>query len=1002
MSEPQLISPMLDGFVMGDPISNHDGVRCCPAIQLETDKKYIVKIVSVPASQSKLDALLLAGAFSDRESALSYFQEMADSVISEAELLQRLSRSEGFVAYDSWQLVPMENDETGFDIYLLGAYRQTLENVLRDNALTHLGAVNLGLDLCSALSVARRFGYIYCNLRPTNIHICKENAYCIADLGFISLDSIPYASLPDKYHSDYTPPEISDAYSSLNPTMDTYAVGLILYQVYNGGLLPPVGMPLSAPKYADAAISEIILKACSLNPEERWQDPVQMGQALIAYLQGNSVNDTPIVPEVTEEATEEVEQPAIEDAEPTTEEVLAEVDEALEAAPPIIVSEPAQEELPAEETEDESEEPTDTEEALEESIEEEIVDEEPAVSAEEDAQEECADADAEAEIEAETDSEESTPLDDSSQILAQADKLIAHQLPDPVVVPEPIEVTLPVAEESAEEASDEAEAEEDPEVTEEAAAEAEKTAENESDAEECNDQSDPLPAPKKALKKWLVAVISLAAGLMLLAAGFLFYQNYYLQTIYGITLIGREDALTVSLQCNIPSEKLSVSCTDTYGNKIMQPVVSGIATFTDLQPGTNYKLEVCISGFHKLLGRTTENYTTVSKSIVSGLYAATGAEDGSVILSFSLQGPKSEQWAVKYYADDEQEKTVTFSGQMVTLNGLTVGKEYTFTIQPLKQLYLEGETTIKHTPSTIIYAQNIQILGFKDNALTVGWTTPENATVKQWTVRCYNDSGYNTTLTTTENTITFPDLDTTLAYNLEVIADGMTMGARTYLSANSVTIQDIRVDCSDGNNMQVAWDFEGTVPEGGWLLLYSLNGSADQNVVECAENSATITPLIPGAQYKLTIQPANGSTIFGGELQYKAPDAPVFDALSFKAEDIKFSMCVTPNKDKWDKDDVSKKDYKTTFAVGESASFVMRLSRNSGDLKDNIVTLYVIRDEAGNVISNKYESRIWDDMWYKKDGKLTIPFMPDQPGKYTVEIYFNGAYVTTQNFKIVA
>ena len=115
MSEPQLISPLLDGFVMGDPIGGHDGVRACPAMHLETEKKYIVKIISLPASQSKLDALLLAGAFSDRESALAYFKELSEGVVSEAELLQKLSRNEGFVSFDKWQMIPMEEDETGFD-----------------------------------------------------------------------------------------------------------------------------------------------------------------------------------------------------------------------------------------------------------------------------------------------------------------------------------------------------------------------------------------------------------------------------------------------------------------------------------------------------------------------------------------------------------------------------------------------------------------------------------------------------------------------------------------------------------------------------------------------------------------------------------------------------------------------------------------------------------------------------------------------------------------------
>lgn len=1002
LSEPQLISPLLDGFVMGDPISNHDGVQCCPALQLETDKKHIVKIVSIPATQSKLDALLLAGAFTDRESALEYFRDLADNVLEEAALLQRLSRFEGFVSYDSWQMEQMGNGETGFDIYLLSDYRPTLEGMLRENTLTNLDAVNLGLDLCTALSVARRSGYVYVNLRPSNIHICKEHEFRIADLGFISLSSLPYASLPDKYHSDYTPPEIKDAYSSLNDTMDCYAVGLILYQIYNGGLLPPIGMPLSAPKYADFALSEIILKACNLNPSERWSDPVQMGQALINYMQSNSVNDTPIIP-VQEEAPEITEEPVEKDDEPSTEEVLAEVDEALENAPPIIVQEAPEvtEKISDEAT---NEDTTSQDEQTEEVAAKEKVFEDESESPAE-TQEITDDIEADADpalpevAPVDEDADNTEQEDETSQMLEQADDLISHQLPDPVVAPEPIEVTLPVVEKP----ESETESLENDDV--DAPADEEKEA-SDSDAEDApaaaEEQIEDSPAPKKTKKGLVATLVSLSAVLLLLVGGFLFYRNYYLQTIYDIVLSGSEDNLTVTLETDIPDKKLTVSCTDTYGNKLQQAVVNGTANFAGLKPGTTYKLAIEIGGFHKLLGQTTESYTTATQTVISGFYAATGSEDGSVILSFTVQGPRSEQWTVRYAAQDEEEKSVTFSGHLVTLTGLTVGKEYTFTLDPVSELYLRGTTSITYTPSQIVYAENVQIQGFSNKTMNVIWTTPEGATVNMWSVRCYNDNGYDKTLTTAENAISFTDLDAAAGYTVEVTAEGMTLGVRTYLSANSVTVHDILVDSSNRTQITVSWDYEGTAPEGGWLLLYSVDGSSEQQVVTCGENTGTITPLIPGGHYKISIKPANGGTIFGGETEFDAPAAPEFDEFSFQADDIKFSMCVTPQKDGWDKNDVSKKNYKTTFKVGQSASFVMRLNKNSGDLKDEVVTLYVIRDANKNLISCKYESRIWDDMWYRKDGKLTIPFMPEQVGKYTVEIYFNGAIVTTQGFEITA
>ena len=90
MSEIKLITPLLADHLMGEPISNHHGVRCCPAIQKDTENKFIVKILSIPASQVQLEALLLSGAFSSAENALEYFKELADGVVAEAEILRKL------------------------------------------------------------------------------------------------------------------------------------------------------------------------------------------------------------------------------------------------------------------------------------------------------------------------------------------------------------------------------------------------------------------------------------------------------------------------------------------------------------------------------------------------------------------------------------------------------------------------------------------------------------------------------------------------------------------------------------------------------------------------------------------------------------------------------------------------------------------------------------------------------------------------------------------------
>ena len=1005
MSVPKLISPLLDGFVMGDAISNHDGVRCCPAMRVSDSSKYIVKIISFPTSQTKLDALLLAGAFSDPASALNYFHELSQDILEEAVLLQRLSRLEGFAAYESWQIVPME-DETGYDVYLLAPYRKTLERVWRKEPLNHLQAVNLGLDLCSALAACRRSGWLYADLKPENICICTDNEYRIGDIGFINLASLNYASLPERYLSAYTAPEITDAYSALNDTMDTYAAGMILYQVFNGGVLPEAptaGQSLRAPEYADMEMAQIILKACAPDPADRWQDPVQMGQALVSYMQRGNVNNTPIIP-VPE--TAEPEAPAddtTEGADIDTEDILAQADQALKAATVF-----------PEETEEPEvvEEVTVEEVATEEAVVEETVVEEPAV--EETVVEEAVTEEAETEeedveipipaepVDNQTDAEDSDDLDN---LLEQADELIAHELPDPVVVPEAFDIPIPQAPRSA--AAPEKQDEDTASAADTGTAEPEFTPPVNAEApavtaetEEAEEQEEEERKPKRKLG-WLITTLIL---LFLLAAGciggYLFYHNYYLQPILGMELVGSEDRLVVTLDTQTDNSLLTVYCTDSYGNTKYLPVVGNTATFTDLRPSTHYRIHVEIEGLHKLIGITSDTYTTDDQTTISGFSAVAGDADGSVILNFAVQGPETSEWKLLYSCPGEDQREMVFTGHMVTVTGLTVGKTYTFRLEPVADLYVVGEDTLDYTVTGLIYAQHLTIESFIGGKLTAIWQAPEGVTVNSWTVRCTGDNGMGKTYVVTEPKAVFDDLTPEAAYTVQVTAEGMTVSATAFITANSITVESVEFDDTTPGKLTLRWNYQGADPEGGWLVLYTASGYPEQQVIRTDSASATLSNVIPGTAFTFTIQTAGGSTVFGGSAAYEAPAAESFAGFMLTAADLTFRMCKTPENPAWSQADVPEANYVNTFAPGEKASFAIFIGTVYGISEESVRTLAVIRDESGNVVDTVTVTRSWSSMWYRNFGKLDLFELPTAPGNYTVEVYFNEMLVTTQNFTI--
>lgn len=995
MSELKLVSPLLDGFVMGDPISDHDGVRCCPAMKENSDDKYIVKIISVPASQKQLDALLLTGAYKDAGAAAEYFKELAEDTVKEARLLQQIAKLEGFLSYEGWQIVPMEDNEIGYDVYLLGSYKRSLEKFLRRNTITHLSAVNLGIDLCSALSLCRRAGFIYTDLKPSNIFISGQREFRIGDLGFAKLSAMKYTSLPSKYISRYTPPELHDPLSTLNPTVDTYAVGMILYQIYNNGTLPfATKAPLRylpTPLNADYEMAEIIQKACDPNPRKRYQTPIEMGQALVSYLQRNSVNDVPIVPPSMETV-------AAENVQTTVAEVPAQAEPAESA--PVHVPEEIR-------------------------FMENLISDETAPGADE--ADNLVDA---------------VMTDEVDLIITQADELISHE-PDLTVEDDDLTEELP--EEAPEEIPEESADLPDevdfntPEETEieETAAEAEDdfdfnvsfsdSKEEFTSAEDNlefdlptepsaptlgvgftaqNIEDDFLDVNERPKKKrgWIGLVIFVLILALLGGGAYYYYDHYYQLHIDNMEINGFEDTITVSLSTDADVSLMKVTCTDTYGNKQELPISDGKVVFTNLTPDTMYKITVVTEGFHQLTGSYSGSYVTSEVTKIVDFTAKSGKVDGSVMLNFTVDGPETQDWIVEYTAEGEKPGSVPFTGHMVTVNDLTVGKLYTFTLASSSGLYLTGNISLEYPATKVVVAENLTIVSCEDGVLTTQWTCPEGTSTEGWTVRCYSDTGYDETITVTETTAQFEGIVANNAYTVEVTAAGMSQNARAFVTANPATITDVQVSHDAKTGLTISWKSESE-PKDGWLVMYSVDGSDTTEMAQCTGTSAVIKHVIPNATYSFQIKAADGSTVFGGTTEFEGIEATLFNKHGMSAEHIQSSICRSPDKDGWTYKDVAKTDYTTSYTADEKAALVLYASFRFYLNSDETAVTFVIRNAEGKVIPTltRTITKPWRDLWpgIGKYCYLDIPAMPTADGQYTLDVYFDGATMVTKNFSII-
>ena len=1046
MPEQPSVSPLLDGFTLGAPAHGHAGVCCCPAVRADSQRKYIVKIISIPASQTQLDALLITGAYKDPAEAAEYFRTLAEGIIRECKMLEQLSRRGGFVPYEGYQMEPMQKNRAGYEVYLLSGFRLSLERYIHRHAVTHLEAVNLGIDLCTALAACREAGMLYVALKPSNIFISSKKEYKIGDLGFVPLNALKYTPMPEKYRSDYTAPELMDDLSVLNETADTYSAGLILYRIFNDGMLPQdLTKPLPAPCAADEEMAGILLKACDPNPAKRWGSPAEMRQALIDYMQRGTINDVPIMspigstpadkpkdeaaapsPEDTPNGDTPVPQPPAEpeDTPPETPaQEEAEAPPAEEAAeeeaetPESPKEEPSAEEAPEEPEEPEPPEPEVPEEPTEETPEEPASEEYSF-----DMQEE-----AEGQYVFDIPEEPESPAPEE----APPEEFIPEDTPPEPPPEEPAE-PLQFADliDDMEQAAQEAFSGFSPEP-----ANPEETEPDTIGGEDLDQELEALSSllreserpitrerkatpnvapvvikqPKKRKSPLKALFITFLLCLLLAGSvwGYMYYIGEYLQVVRGITVQESQGALIVQVDSDAREELLRVVCTDTYGNSTTSLVQNGKAEFTQITPGTFYTIQVQVTGFHKLTSDVSQVFTTAGTTNLAALNAGTGTQDGSVVLSMIVEGAEPAKWQVYYSTDGEPEMTKTFSGHTVTVDNLTIGKLYTFRMEILDGINhypANGQNTVQFVPVQLIAATDLEVTSFSDGQLTLRWNNTSATAPEYWLVNCRSE-GFEQTLQVADTTATFEGISEAKAYTVDVCAMGMTQTTRLEISANPITVTGFQVDDSDPEELRVSWQFHGTAPENGWQVIYTLDSSNLPSAVKVYDTNAVIAPRIPGAVYHFTIQAANDISVFGGTQDYSCPAAADYDNGGVSRANINVKLLVTPDDENWVENPVSGDSVTQLFTVGQPISVVLQNNYGVYLNDDEINILYVYRDSAGNAAPELIgeETLSWREIWGRNSAytaRLNVPVSPVVEGSYTLDIYFNGKLIASTSLRV--
>lgn len=256
-----------------------------------------VKIIRIPTDEEEVREREADGI-----SVRSYYQSLVSDLVNEIAMMEALKGASHIVAIDDYK-IEEAREGIGWVLYIRMELLKNLNLYRREHPVTMEEICRLGCDICTALAACQKKQIVHRDIKPSNIFISEFDEFKLGDFGISRHMERTMSGLSRKGTVSYMAPEIyrGDAY---NATVDIYALGLVLYQLANGGRLPflPPAPADITPRDMESALArrirgeefpdpvrggdtfgEMIRRACNRDPGKRYQTPEEFRDALTRW-----------------------------------------------------------------------------------------------------------------------------------------------------------------------------------------------------------------------------------------------------------------------------------------------------------------------------------------------------------------------------------------------------------------------------------------------------------------------------------------------------------------------------------------------------------------------------------------------------------------------------------------------------------------------------------------------------------------------------------------------
>lgn len=283
-----------------------------------------LKVIHIPVNLDEVDAIRETGM--DEKSVTDYFKSVAAEIVKEYDLMYKLRGHTNIVNYED-HVVQAKKDGIGWDIFIRMELLTPLTQYTKQHRLSRRDVIRLGIDICSALERCQKYHIIHRDIKPANIFVSEQGDFKLGDFGIARTLERTTANLSRKRGTlNYMAPEVYQG-ENYDYSVDLYSLGLVMYRYLNCNRAPFIPAPpqrikyqdqerafirrmsgeqLPSPCMDDTCLAEIILKACSFHPKDRYSSPQKMCDALKALLEKeeNTSSDVILLPTVLSELSE--------------------------------------------------------------------------------------------------------------------------------------------------------------------------------------------------------------------------------------------------------------------------------------------------------------------------------------------------------------------------------------------------------------------------------------------------------------------------------------------------------------------------------------------------------------------------------------------------------------------------------------------------------------------------------------------------------------------------